>query len=380
MIRSSLQKRKENMKIKEYPVLYGLSSTEKQKMWQIRVVGEKEPAIKISHGYVDGKIQTNSKKIKVGKNIGRSNETSAFEQACSEAQALWTKKKDKKYSDEIVTKESKSDIILPMLAQKFKDRKHNIVYPCYVQPKLNGVRCLAQKNDKKEVKYLTRGGKEYTTLSHLTKKILDIFGKENGILDGEIFVKDWSFQEIVRNVKKERDTTKQLQYWVYDFADPKMTFTQRLEWISKNIGAGHEPEIILVPTFVANNEKEVYEFHKKFVNQGFEGVIIRNTHGKYIFDHRSKDLQKYKTFEDAEFKILGGEEGTGLEEGCIIFICNLGNGKTFKVRPKGSRELRKEWLKDLKNIIGKDLTVRYQEFSEEGVPIFPVGIAIRDYE
>jgi DNA ligase-1 len=111
-----------------------------------------------------------------------------------------------------------------------------------------------------------------------------------------------------------------------------------------------------------------------------EGIIIRNVDGKYIFDHRSKDLQKYKTFEDKEFTIVGGYGGEGLEEGCVVFVYDLGNGKTFNVRPRGSRDLRRDWMKDLKNILGKELTVRYQELSEDKVPIFPVGIAIRDYE
>ena len=61
-------------------------------------------------------------------------------------------------------------------------------------------------------------------------------------------------------------------------------------------------------------------------------------------------------------------------------MCQLDNGKEFHVRPRGSRDLRREWFKDLKNIVGKELTVRFQELSEDGVPIFPVGVVIRDYE
>ena len=367
------------MKTKEFPTLYGLSSTGKPKMWRIKVVDVGVPAIEISHGYVDGKVVVSTKEIRSGKNIGKKNETTTFEQACSQAQSLWTSKKDQKYLETIPTEDTKSDIILPMLAQKFKDRKKDIQYPCFAQPKLNGVRCLSQKNNG-DIKYISRGGKEFTTLEHLTPSLLDSIKEEPKIIpDGEIFVHGWSFQEIIRNVKKMRDTSKQLQYWIYDIAEPKWTFAERNLWITKHIG-NHYPELIQVDTLLVRDEKDIYKLHKEFVKRGFEGIIIRNADGKYIFDHRSKDLQKYKTFEDKEFKIVGGVEGEGLEEGCVIFECDLGNGNTMKVRPKGSREIRREWFKDLPNIIGKELTVRYQDLSEDGVPTFAVGIAIRDYE
>jgi DNA ligase-1 len=367
------------MQTKEFPILYGLSSTGKPKMWKVRVIDNGTPAIEISHGYVDGKVVVSTKEIRSGKNIGKSNETTAFEQACADAQSLWTSKKDQKYIETIPTKDTKSDIILPMLAQKFKDRKHEITYPCFAQPKLNGVRCLAQKLSQNEVKYISRGGKEFTTLQHLTPHILNILCVGD-ILDGEIFVKDWSFQEIIRNVKKQRETSNQLEYWIYDIANPEMTFSQRWNLIENMFLFKFDIPLKSLTSYVVNNEEQVYQFHKIFVKQGFEGIIIRNMNGKYIFHHRSKDLQKYKTFEDKEFKIIGGYEGEGLEEGCVVFVCDLGNGKEFHVRPRGSRNLRREWLRDLKNIVGKDLTVRYQELSEDSVPIFGVGIAIRDYE
>jgi hypothetical protein len=97
------------------------------------------------------------------------------------------------------------------------------------------------------------------------------------------------------------------------------------------------------------------------------------------------DLLKKKDFIDAEFPIVGYEAEIIAEEGkpdrnAIIFICGLPDGNTFTVRPRGSHELRIEWYNDAESFIGKDLTVRYQELSEDGVPIFPVGIAVRDYE
>ena len=65
---------------------------------------------------------------------------------------------------------------------------------------------------------------------------------------------------------------------------------------------------------------------------------------------------------------------------CVLFIVRNRRGHTFVVRPRGSFELRRQWMKDINSIIGKKLTVRYQELTDDGIPRFPVGISIRDYE
>lgn len=371
------------MKIKEFPTLYGISSTGKKKFWTIAAIeAESTVRIVITHGYMDGKAVETLKTVYKGKNTGKINETTPFEQACLEAQSAWTKKKDEKYTEYLDQAES-SDIILPMLAMKFADRKHDITYPCYVQPKLNGVRCLAKKLSNTEIRYTSRNGKEYTTLDHLTPGLLKMLSIGD-ILDGEIYVHDWTFQEIIRNVKKKRHTSKQLEYWVYDMAEPSMLFRDRLRYIrgcfEQYVWPKAPPPIVLTETPKIYSEADVYNHHKKYVADGFEGVIIRNSDGLYKFDHRSKDLQKYKSFIDEEFTVVGGFSGEGLEEDCVIFMCKTVKGREFKVRPRGSREVRKEWLDDLDNIIGKKLTVRYQELSEDKIPIFPVGISIRDYE
>ena len=89
---------------------------------------------------------------------------------------------------------------------------------------------------------------------------------------------------------------------------------------------------------------------------------------------------KYKEFEDKEFKIIGSDQGTGLEEGCVVWICEQEDGSPFRVRPKGTREDRRQLFINTEKYIGEPLTVRFQERSEDNIPIFPVGIAIRDYE
>ena len=108
--------------------------------------------------------------------------------------------------------------------------------------------------------------------------------------------------------------------------------------------------------------------------------MARNHKSTYKFKNRSYDLQKVKRFKDNEFQIIGGKDGSGRESGLIIFKCITDDGLEFDVRPKGSHEYRAEQFKNLSNYIGKMLTVRYQELTDDGRPRFPVGIAVRDYE
>ena len=83
-----------------------------------------------------------------------------------------------------------------------------------------------------------------------------------------------------------------------------------------------------------------------------------------------------------ECEIVGYKEGEGLEAGCVIWLCKTDGcqPKTFACRPRGTREDRHKLFKIAEDYIGKMLTVRYQEKTDEGLLRFPVGIAIRDYE
>lgn len=370
-----------NLKL-ETPTLYSVSSKGKIKEWNISVHsnGDGSATIVRRHGYVGAKIQEIEKVISSGKNHGKSNETSPYEQAISEALSLRQKRLDTGYIEHLPDPED-HHVELPMLAQPFAKSKHRIKYPAYVQPKLNGVRCFAKKIDENTITYTSRKGKAYDTLGHLTPALLKEM-KVGQILDGEIYIHGETFQHIVRLVKKLRPESKTLQYWVYDIADPNSKFVDRHTTLYKMFVNGDYglPDIKVVETKFVDDESMVYTHHNRYVRDGFEGVIIRNMDGLYKFDNRSADLQKYKEFFDEEFEIVGGECGTGLHDGCVIFTVRTKDGKQFNVYPRGTLERRREMYKDIKNLVGKMLTIRYQEKSEDGIPIFPVGIEVRDYE
>lgn len=368
----------------DLPRLYAMSSRGKIKTWKIAVRPTDTDAFDIItiHGFKDMKLKEDVRRITSGKNIGRSNETTIQGQALLEAQSKWNKKKDANYIESIPTEDSIPANIRPMLAHGYSSRGHNIVYPCYVQPKLNGVRCLASMSP--DPTYLSRTGKKYSTLSHLDEWI-ERFAIPGLPFDGEIYVHgSLTFQDIIAGVKREKSTSelsKLLEYHVYDIADDSgIPFEERIEWIYKNLPKEDGIPIKRVTSYMVDSEEEMMEAHDNFVDQGYEGIIIRNLKGAYVFDNRSADLQKFKNFIDEEFDIIGGVEGSGKDAGCVVFRCKAANGLEFSCRPRGSQAHRKRMMIDLPSLIGEKLTVRYQNLSDDGVPIFPVGIAVRDYE
>jgi DNA ligase-1 len=120
------------------------------------------------------------------------------------------------------------------------------------------------------------------------------------------------------------------------------------------------------------------QYEEAKIAEKYEGIMARNGEGKYLFGYRSIDLQKVKRFVDAEYKVIGFTEGSAVEMGAIVFVCETPDGQQFSVRPTGTHEERKEWFLNGEAFIGKMLTVKYQELSIDGVPRFPVGLHFRE--
>lgn len=368
------------------PTLYGYASNGKLKEWTVSVVEEGDKVhLKIVHGYRGGKKQETLKEIKSGKNLGKSNETTKFEQAQLEADSKWNAQKDKNYHEDI---KSAEPLKLPMLAHSYDKRGHDLVWPAYVQPKLDGVRCIAHKTDENTIKYISRRGKEFSSLSHLDEPIHDMLNVGE-MLDGELFTTQLTFQEITSAVRSEKNLSEKrhlIQYWVYDLPSSKLDFAGRnASLIQRYANVRRDSLIVPVDTYLVQDSSEVFnKHHPEFIGEGYEGTMVRNQSGKYRFNHRSPDLQKIKDFDEEEFKIIGGKEGEGRSAGQCIFECVTEEGKPFWVRCKGTDESREEQLTNLSSYIGKSLTVRFQGYSDGdisyGVPRFPVGIEVRDYE
>jgi DNA ligase-1 len=359
--------------------LYKTDSKGKTRHWRIWVQGNE---IKTQHGVLDGTLIQASKTIKAGKNVGKANETTPEGQALSEALSTIQKKRDKNYGDVPGHTEI---AVLPMLAHNFRKREKDITYPCYVQPKLDGVRCFAYLTDDPDVgvRLISRSGKEFTQpFEKLRSQIAQFIG-ENEIWDGELYTSKLSFEDLIAACRKStyRESSELVEFHLFDiFANETETFETRFNTRLLKVAMKVGNRIVPVDTLIADSREDAMEYYSRAMSQGHEGIMFRNLSGLYKAGHRSKDLQKYKEFIDEEFKIHNANEGTGTDEGTVIWVCSTKDKKYFKVRPRGTVEQRKEWWDKNQQFIGNMLTVRYQNLTEDGIPRFPVGIAIRDYE
>jgi hypothetical protein len=279
-------------------------------------------------------------------------------------------------------------LMLPMLAKK--PEKGKIVYPCYVQPKFNGVCNLAElmrTGCPDTIFHHSRRGNLFQTLAHLDNWVEKF--NAPAPLHGELYVHGWSLQKIRSYTQKIKPDQERLEYWLYDMADPEIPFNERMKSLQSTGNIIHRtfPEcpIHISPTFVVVDYDQAKEYHDRFVADGYEGAMLKNMNGLYMFQYNSDDIEKMKGFKSDEFEIVGGKEGVGTDAGCVIYRCKTKDGKEFSARPKGTVEDRQQMLRELPENIGQMLTVRFAEYSDEGVPQHTVGVpveaeAVRDYE
>jgi ATP-dependent DNA ligase len=180
-------------------------------------------------------------------------------------------------------------------------------------------------------------------------------------------------------IKKYRpELSPKLLYHVYDIVDSELPYAKRQQ-IIHDILHNAPRNVVRVPTWEAFNEVDVMVWHKSFTRDGFEGTMIRNPDMPYEIGKRSYSLLKLKDFVDAEYRIVDVVDGDGSDVGLAIFELETDSGERFNCRPEGSQENRADLFKNRRELVGKYLTVRYQELSKDGIPIFPVGVSIREW-
>ncbi len=377
------------------PLLYSYDSKGRIKQWQIGAMEEADGTATMltKAGLKNGKLKTTKRVVKEGKNIGRSNETTPYEQAVSEAKSKHQKKVDKGYVTDISYYHVQN---FPMKAATYRDpdgkksMEHHIIWPAHATPKLNGL-CVIGEPDHLWSK--TRKLDYSKACKHLIPDMNNLLGMDKIPFHGELYKHGWTLEEINRCGKKYRPgRSEQLELHVYDLVDPSSPSHKRddeLDTIFLN-HVNSDCKIIRVPYTVVRNHDEFQAFHDKCVADGYEGACIRNMQGPYELDTRSLHLQKYKDgWQDAEFTITGGKaelqytgEDNEIEHKCVVYECCRKDRPDvkFECRPKGSTEARAKMYKNLTNDIGKDLKVRFFSYMESGAPEFPVGLMIRDPE
>lgn len=403
------------LEIYKFETLYGKDIKGKIKTWQLRVERYENYSVIVTlYGY--NRLIETRRQVNSGKNLNKSNMTTPYTQAIAEAKSKWTKKRDIEQfypeSDKIIKpmenvdlNKSEKTVILPMLAQDFKKQKNKVIYPCMVQSKLDGFRCIYNTTTGQ---ISTRQGKEYNIVKESGKLYQELQKLPKGlILDGELFTNKLKF-EVLGVLRKTKKLTKEelvnlqkIEYHIYDIIDTKLTFEQRNKKIQElNLSSSFE-KLMYVDTYQVKNEEEIKNYHTKFLEEGYEGLMIRNIHSLYKIKQRSSNLLKYKDFEDAEFKIIDftiEKDTSGEDSNLVVWVVavpvkivldghhgdpdleiEMENGRPkfikVKVRPSGTKEERKELYKkcvdNFDQFKGRNLWVKFFSFTADGSLRFP---------
>lgn len=267
----------------ELPILYCRDSKGKIREWHIAVEHcDGFSTLVTVHGAQNGKMQTDTDTITKGKNLGKANATTPATQAELEATAAWTYQIERKgYVENLENVDI--DIrpgIDPMLAHRFDKCPEKVIYPCYVQPKLNGHRCIAVLENGACSLY-SRQRELITGVPHINSALVSLFrGAQRLILDGELYHHDFrdDFEAISSFVRSKEPIPGHeiMQYHVYDCPSLKEPFWERQAFLDANFPPGYttgSEKVLGVPAFTAKTPEKIMEYHKQFVKDGYEGAM-----------------------------------------------------------------------------------------------------------
>ena len=276
--------------------------------------------------------------------------------------------------------------IKAMLAHKYNEDKAD--YPAFIQPKLDGVRCLFSTKGA-----FSRAGNQFMNVMHIEKALEPFFAKyPNAVVDGELYnhgLKD-DFEKIISLVRKKKPTVQDVveasqltQYHIYDIASMEYaTYIDRNLFILAEPCFKNKYCIQITQTRLATDFDHAQQWHEKNLKAGYEGSIYRTPSGKYK-GTRSWDLMKFKDFHDAEATIINYEVGKGKREGTLgKFIMEDEDGNVFGCPPgkgydyKGMANL----LENIHDYIGQVATFTYFQRTQAGSYRHPLFKCLRNYE
>ena len=283
-------------------------------------------------------------------------------------------------------------VIKPQLAKQSEKVTNQKIFDneWLISRKLDGVKALFYYQDG-EIHTASRGGDNYdVSTTHIREysSLIKFFeANPTIILDGEIFCRNKSLQNLSGMARQQQEKVEWLQYWIYDCydsANPDLIASNRqnllIQELNLNLNIPVYKDVsddeIETPIFVLHQQEvsgwdNMKKLHDQYVSEGFEGAVIKDPNKPYKPGSRGNQLIKIKAYKSEEFTVIDYELGTrGSED--MTFICELPNGRTFKAMPVGNRETKEEYVENFEEKYkGHKAECTYFNYSDEGVPTQP---------
>ena len=270
-----------------------------------------------------------------------------------------------------------------MLANKYQPGK--IQYPCFVQPKLNGIRALAY-NDKFQSR--DENFWDSSVLPHLFTQLKGF----SYPTDGELYRHGMSLQEINSRVavmrQKPHDKVSLIEYHIFDLIFPDSSFHKRylaMKYLKEEERFSNTP-IKFVDTFLVHSDNEADYYYRQFREQGFEGMMYRDPHAGYGVEtrctnkeNRWKCLLKRKEMLEGEATIIGFNEGEGQFTGALgAFSLQFHNSAVFDAGSGLTHIQRFSYWQKRDVLLGMVVKFRYEMLSDSGTPLKPIIDFVKD--
>ena len=281
----------------------------------------------------------------------------------------------------------------PMLAYPVSNKPIDYSKPVFIQPKLDGVRCVIQfekvNSFAGEVKAYSRTGKEWKNINHILTDLVPFFKKyPNIILDGELYNHDLKndFEQIISLVRRQKpddidmlESADMVQFHCYDIIDEELLYDQRNEFINQSLMLLGDSIHIVDTNRVFKHEEALNIHHDANLANGYEGSILR-TNDVYKCG-RSWSLRKFKDFHDTEATLTSWVEGKGKRKGTIgKFMAIDTEGNEFGMPVMDKFEYLQKNFKKMQGWVGKTATFTYFERTKAGSYRHPLFKCIRNYE
>ena len=286
----------------------------------------------------------------------------------------------------------------PMLAKQVDKVTNNKIFDksWYASRKIDGLRSLIYMGSDGELHTASRGAMNYDAAMYeilSNKTLIEIFKENPGlIMDGECYHHGYTLQKLnsIARTQKTAVDYEVLQFYWYDIVDVNSTFDERWAFMNdikdqyelsfdpnKDFKDG-ELRIQFVPQVLISGYNNMINLHNDYVEEGWEGLVIRDPDKVYRPNGRTNDMIKIKVYKSEDFLVTGYELGLrGSED--MVFICQTKEGKEFKAKPLGDRLQKEEYVNNFeslyKNHIGE---CKFFYYSDDNVPLQPAFKAFRD--
>lgn len=346
--------------------LYKKTKTGAIQLYQISVDND---TYKVVQGQLEGKKQEYITSCSP-KNIGKSNESTAQQQAESEAQSKFAEKVKSGYT---TNPSGEITIQLPMKISTYQDHISKVQSRCYVSPKLNGVNATYTLLPDDSLILTSRGGEIFPALPHLEpiiRYMLKHFKTDR--IAGELYMHGFHLQDIMSYVVSTKPESTGLQFHIFDLPNIYKPYSERRQLLDTYTISS---TVFIVPAVVCNSSIAIEEQFVKWTSYGYEGLVLTLPEALYQYNVRSLQVFKYKKALDAEYLVV---DYTIDKSGSPVLVCETPEKRTFSVKPKGTVLQRQQLLDNLEACIGRWYKIEYETLSKLNIPLKPVGICFRN--